>query len=510
MSDGPELPPAPTTRIPVDHEVSLAASLYRAPNSPAPAIVLFTPYRRETIWNLQYVEIARAVACHFIAIDVRGIGGSGGEWDGPYSPQEISDCARALAWIAEQDFCDGQTAMIGASYSGGNQYLIAARRPRGLRCGVAQIAPTDFYRDLWHRGGMPSHANWGAVTGQLTQQRPGTMSRLTADFYGPTLSDPFDGDRARSRSGEQVLDEIEIPMLVTGGWYDYFLRGTVRAFKRLRSPKRLLVGNWCHEDEVPDAEKEEVERWFAFWLRGEGDDPTTGKNVRLQCVGTDTWDSYESWPEPSKVLWERWTPLAEPTQVRVPTVIIDVLPTTGSHLSPFYDLLTGSGMRLWGEAWHAESVPVERTRRLRGPVALSAVLSSNEASDLDLHARLSVVRRDGAIHQVTEGRLRASHRALDRDRNELTSQGEISVPWHPHEQSEPLPLGEPVTLEVEIFPINIELAPGDRLRIGITLVRADDVAEPTHATLLPETRVLLPARPVDVSRRGAAESVGRR
>lgn len=33
-------------------------------------------------------------------------------------------------------------------------------------------------------------------------------------------------------------------VLVIGGWYDYFLRGTVRAFRGLQAPKRLAIGNW--------------------------------------------------------------------------------------------------------------------------------------------------------------------------------------------------------------------------------------------------------------------------
>jgi predicted acyl esterase len=133
--------------------------------------------------------------------------------------------------------------------------------------------------------------------------------------------------------------------------------------------------------------------------------------------------------------------------------------------------------------------------RLRGPVALHAVLESSEATDFDLRARLSLVRADGSAQLVTEGRLRASHRALDDTRTERTPGGQVAIPWHSHERALPVPTDRPVALEVEIFPINLELSPGDRLRLGLSLKRQDAVVHPAEATLLPQTRVLLPALP---------------
>jgi len=65
------------------------------------------------------------------------------------------------------------------------------------------------------------------------------------------------------------------------------------------------------------------------------------------------------------------------------------------------------------------------------------------------------------------------------------------VTW-PVKTAEPLPVGEPVALEVEVFPINLELAEGESLRFGITLIRADEIVAPSEVTLLPETQVLLP------------------
>jgi predicted acyl esterase len=481
-----------TIGIPSSGDVTLTASRYAARQTPAPAVVAFTPYRREETFFAQYIELANELGCDFVAVDVPGLGGSGGVWDGPYSLREVAACVQALEWLADWELCDGRTGLVGHSYLGGIQYLIAAQRPRGLRCIAPEIAPVDFYRDLWHRGGIPSHANWGALVGQASQQKPGALARVTEEFYGTTLADPFDGERPRSRSSEGVLGEIEIPTLVTGGWYDHFLRATVRAFEHLRAPKRLILGNWPH-DPLPPEERHELLRWLGYWLRDEGEDPTVGSNVRLQVVGSDKWEVRSGWPSSEEILWRSWAPVSEPTQISIETSLGPVEPSSESHLDSAYDLATDSGMRIWGEAWSAEMPAVEQPSRFLGPVALSARLLVTDVADFDLHARLSLVRTDGSIHQVTEGRLRASHRAIDRDRSAVGPAGDILIPWHPHDQAEPLLAGTPTTLDVEIFPINIEIAEGERLRLGISLVRADPVTETSHAMLLPETRVLLPA-----------------
>jgi len=125
-------------------------------------------------------------------------------------------------------------------------------------------------------------------------------------------------------------------------------------------------------------------------------------------------------------------------------------------------------------------------------VAVRVELQTGSATDLDLHARLSLVRGDGSVHQVTEGRLRASQRGVDIDRSQLTGDGEIAWPWHTHETATPLVPGEATTVDIEIFPIHLQLEPGDRLQVGLSIARKDPVVAPETIALLPQIRVLLP------------------
>jgi predicted acyl esterase len=483
--------------VPMSDGVNLAALQVLAPASPAPTIVMLTPYRKEN-WAADLAQSfgLSELGCHIIVADIRGLGGSGGDFDSPVSPREITDGVELLDWVAAQEYCDGRTVLFGSSYHGVNTLLIAARRPPSLCCAVSMVPPTDHYRDWRYRGGIPSSTTWGTFVANFHQHRPDAQKRVLRDCYLPVEHDGLDGKYFHTRSADYVLDQIDVPTFVVGGWYDFFLRGTFRAFEGLRSPKRLLVGNWGHRIDAGTPEfAAEIANWFGYWLHGKGDDPTTGDNVALQAVGSGAWAAYPQWPAVADIAWQPWRPVTAPTSIRVNIDLEPAPPGLESPVPVVMDLGAGSGMRLWGETWTVTSAPVNSPTTYRGPVALKAVLTSADARDLDVHARISLVRVDGTVSQIGEGRLRASHRAVDLGRSALTSGGEVAVAWHPHDRAEPLAIGKPETLEVEFLPINLDLAPGESVRLGLSLVRMDETVAPTEVTLLPETQVLLPGLP---------------
>jgi uncharacterized protein len=62
---------------------------------------------------------------------------------------------------------------------------------------------------------------------------------------------------------------------------------------------------------------------------------------------------------------------------------------------------------------------------------------------------------------VALGWLRASHRALDADRSTAWQ------PVHPHDREEPLPEGEAVALEIELWPSATLFSAGESLRLVV-------------------------------------------
>jgi predicted acyl esterase len=116
---------------------------------------------------------------------------------------------------------------------------------------------------------------------------------------------------------------------------------------------------------------------------------------------------------------------------------------------------------------------IEQDRlELTGPAVLHLWVSSTTA-DADLYVRLRQFRPDGAevlgidpsgdpVQSLAQGWLRASMRELDPRR---------STPWRPfhsHTAAAPLAPGEPVELDVEIWPTSMVLERGDRLVLEVS------------------------------------------
>lgn len=479
--------------VPMSDGACLSTLRLPAPTSPAPAVVMMTPYRKEVWANFGFVPRLHDLGYEVIVADVRGFGGSVAPYEGLFAEREIQDGVELLEWVAAASFCDGNTATVGSSYLGLNQLLFAARAPEGLRCIVPWINPCDTYRDWANRGGIPSNASWGAVTYPRAGQE-GTMRRGLAEYYLQLLGGP-DDEAHRRRSAEYVFDRITTPALVIGGWHDFFLRGTIRTFEGVRGPKRLLVGPWSHMDMV-DTQVDELVRWLDYWVRGIGDDPSASSNVVLYRRGGDEWQTFDAWPATETSDWESWWPFDDEAAVPVLAAVEAVAaggPPPANPLHVVSDIVTGSGFHLWGEAFAVDGPVLDAPLSLLGHVGLALRLRSDECADVDVHARLSAVAGDGRVATVAEGRLRASHRAVDRARSQCTPDGDIVVPWHPHATTEPLTPGTPVELAIELQPTCVRLAAGDRLRLGLTVVRSD--GGPAHGrvvTALPGTRVLLP------------------
>jgi predicted acyl esterase len=132
-----------------------------------------------------------------------------------------------------------------------------------------------------------------------------------------------------------------------------------------------------------------------------------------------------------------------------------------------------------------QSAPLKEETEFTGPGAAKLFLSSS-TRDADVFAIFRVFAPDGkevvfqgAIDPHTpigQGWLRASHRKLD------PAKTKPYRPYHTHDELEPLTPGEPVELDVEIWPTSIVVPAG--YRIAFTL-RGSDYEYPGPGTILP-------------------------
>jgi hypothetical protein len=252
----------------------------------------------------------------------------------------------------------------------------------------------------------------------------------------------------------------------------------------------LVIGPWGHPDSLPNLREAEVLPWLRFWLREEGADPTSGDRVSLYRTGADRWETRREWFDVRSSATHVWHPFATGVAVDVLPHVAAVPPATNAKPQLLVDP-TGSGMGLWGEQAVFDGEPIDRDLCAEGPVAFTALLSTRDCADIHLHIRLSVLRPDGACVQLCEGRLPASHRALDAERSSFSRDGDAVVPWHPHDAAQPLHAGEVVECVVEMDAICHEFSRGDRLRVGLTLARADGGLGRGAALFTPESRLVI-------------------
>ncbi len=268
MSDVESAGPA-ERRILLEHDVPVVlsdgtttrADVWRPDDDAVhPAILVRTPYGKETHFHMSPVDPRAAAERGYALViqDVRGRGSSGGTFR-PLA-QERADGRETVQWVADRTWCSGEVMMTGPSYVGACAWLAAAERPRGL-VAIAPMNSTNDFRDgLFFAGDVREHGQltaWiSAALASVDDRRPDDIESADRDprsladivaeastWFAAAADDPYWDDLAADATA------VEVPVFAGVGWYDIFLRGTLRAFAaRDRQDDRLVIGNWGHDN----------------------------------------------------------------------------------------------------------------------------------------------------------------------------------------------------------------------------------------------------------------------
>ncbi|OYX90303.1 MAG: peptidase S15, partial [Azorhizobium sp. 32-67-21] len=498
--------------ITMDDGVVLRADIFRPLGAEkVPAILTYGPYGKglafqegyKTAWDIMARDYPDALegssnlyqswevpdpekwvpdgyAC--VRIDSRGAGRSEG-YLSVHSPRETKDIYDCIEWLAEQPWCTGKVGMNGISYFAANQWRVAAKQPPHLAAICIWEGFADNYRDATHHGGILSvfRKNWQDMQVKTVQHglgERGPRSRVTgelvcgpetipeeelaknrADMPGDLLRNHLDGDYYRALGGD--LSKITVPLLSAGNWggQGLHLRGNVEGFLSAASEHKWLEmhggAHWAefYTDYGIDIQK----RFLGYFLKGEDNGWDKQPKVQIQ--------------------------IRRPGEIKFPVRHEHEWPIARTQWTKFY--LDPAGMALTPEAPTARqtldyeamgdgatflSAPLEADTEITGPSAAKLFLSSR-TRDADVFLVLRVFDPQGeevvfygALDPHTpvgQGWLRASHRKLDPARS-LPYR-----PYHPHDEVQPLTPGEPVELDVEIWPTCIVVPKG--YRIGLTV-----------------------------------------
>ncbi len=446
-------------------------------------------------WELVDPEkwVPDGYAC--VRVDSRGAGRSPGHLD-VWSPRETQDLYQCIEWAGTQLWSNGKVGINGISYYAMNQWQVGALKPPHLAALCIWEGASDYYREVCRHGGILCDflSSWyprqvasvqhgigkrgakSVVTGELVAG-PQTLSdaelaKNRADTPGEAKRRRLLDDYHAARTAE--FENIEAPLLSAANWGGMGLhpRGNFEGWLRAGSKQKWLeVHGDTHFTHFYSSYGEALQkRFFGHFLKGDDTgwekEPRVALNIRHPGE-TFILRAENEWPL-ARTQWTKY--FLHPRDFGLGTEAPDGEETLNYET-------TGDGLTF-------RTSPLGKSIEITGPVAAKLWVSS-QTTDADVFLVLRVfdpagkevvfIGSNDPRVPVGLGWLRASHRKLDPQRT-LPYR-----PWHTHDEERPLTPGEPVELDIEIWPTSIVVPSG--YRIALTVRGKDYEYDSTDAGL---------------------------
>jgi predicted acyl esterase len=300
--------------IPMSDGQLLAAFLRRPVNGACrlPTILIQTPYNKEGIRAGRFTAPAPgplfdSPAYAFVVLDWRGFFGSAAA--AVAQPDYGQDGHDAVAWIAQQDWSDGQVGTWGVSALGRVQLWTATRRPPALKAIVPIFSPLNTEYEAYYPGGV------------LRREYVDTLGLL----YGASMVEQHPFQDAVWLWFGDLYDaaDMDVPVLLVAGWYDL---DNARSFDTwddllgvggaLSTEHCMVVGAWHHFATSAEAAgagrpltaqellyhdgehriQTDSLAWFDAHLRGLTGPVDAWERVRYERDGEGLWEGVDTWP----------------------------------------------------------------------------------------------------------------------------------------------------------------------------------------------------------------------
>jgi len=341
--------------IPMRDGIRLFAEIAAPRNATTPLPILMerTPYGADgsAVGRSRRAKELGLEGYILVLQDIRGRYGSEGEFDmnrpprsGHAGTDESTDAYDTIDWLVKNvPNNNGRVGVYGVSYPG----WLTAVTGIGSHPALKAISPQAPMGDAWmgddffHQGafrlsygleyswGMeaspdgsvtPSPARFDTYDWYLSFPTLGALAKAVGADRWPTwrrfAEHPTYDTIWKARSLPRYFTHTTVPTLTVGGWWDqedeYGPLASYASLERSDSAglNYLVMGPWYHGQWSADSGialgnprwgratgvdfRELQSRWFAYWLRGEGD----GKfaEATLFDAGTGQWRSFDRWP----------------------------------------------------------------------------------------------------------------------------------------------------------------------------------------------------------------------
>ena len=393
--------------------------------------------------------------CHHgyavVNVDPRGVGRSEGDID-MFGTQDGRDGYDVIEWAATQHWTNGKVGMFGNSGVAMPQYRIAAEQPPHLVCMAPWEGTADWYRESLYDGGIPGLGFNSFIAASLVG--PGYIS----DGSAMAMKYPFMNEYWEDRIPK--WEKITIPVSLTACWSHFHLRGSMEAWRRIRSPKKWMRVH--REFEWPDTYDPvnlfELKRFFDRYLKDIRNGWELTPRFRLEVMDAYDYD-FQSYRK------EKEFPLARTQYKRL-------------YVDAAKGALSWTPIANESEAsYEAEqgltkfAIRFEQDTEITGYMWLRLWVEARGNDDMDMFIAIRKLDEEGKWlptnvlgepHPGAWGKMRASRRALD---PKLTSKFQ---PVQAHKKEEKLSPGEIVPVDIEIWPHSRFWHKGQQLEVQVS------------------------------------------
>lgn len=488
----------------------------------APAVFEDSIYGRREDAATTAIDLYRAAGYVVIIGDARGFAASYGHQDGFNSPQQTTDEAEVIAWIAEQPWSNGKVAAIGHSISATFADSMTGSGAPALQAAIIRASDFDQYAHNMFPGGAPNlgilglaselmawHAGMDCGTNLPTCAQLG-FAPVDGDesfellqgairdhqgnvpgeaFAGLVYRDDVIGSMSLGDSGAMArLDGIKaagVPARVAASWMDGMtaLSALTRFTMANTTPMEVVIGATSHPGgldadpfaTVPFAPAapsamDQFRGDIAFVdrvLAGE----TIGRSISYLVLGTDIWKTTPVWPpvgvETKRMMLSPSVMANEPSENGQTIFTVDPSATTGAFNrwaaqrgKPIY---YGNRQGAPDTRMTFDAPAVTQDQELVGSAELCLMLASNQTDGLVI-AYLEDVAPDGRVTYLTEGQLRLVHRKTVGEPCDTVPGTERTFA---KADGAPVVPGETMRIELSLLPVAARIAAGHHLRLSL-------------------------------------------
>lgn len=519
----------------------LRANIYRPEGDGKwPVLLTRLPYGKDLPIGGSVMDPTQVARRGYVVIvqDTRGRLTSDGEWD-PFV-NEPEDGVDTVEWAAGLPYSDGQVGMYGISYFGFTQWAAAVHQPPALKAMIPFQTWNDPFNGVVFRGGaleLGSAASWNLMMGldvllRRHREDPKSLGQsmymlakemdalgpqgywsLPLKDYAPlkrhdvapsvfaTIERPMDREYEKIKPLTIVgnHENVTVPTLNAGGWYDIFLQDTIHNFKIMREQgttpearqSKLLIGPWSHGgvnnpigelnfgfgasaafiDLQIDFVSLQV-RWFDHWLKGRDTGMLEEAPIKLFVMGANVWRDEQEWPLARAVNTPYYLHSAGNANSLNGDGMLSPEPPAAEPFDQYnYDpanpVITNGGALLMTPEYRPgvfdqrptegradvlvyTTAVLEQDVEVTGPIIVH-LWAASSAPDTDFVARLVDVHPNGYAQNLTDGIIRARYRNFVKG-----------------EAPSLLESGEAYEYEIDLWATSNVFKAGHRIRLDIT------------------------------------------